>query len=152
MSIDLQPPAEAAGILIGATREEAHGQCLAHGEPKQFRRGGEVNSSLVVERPTGLSIFVYFDAADTVEAIEFGRPHSRDIVSFRGIDIFDTPADALVKKLREHTSIDIDEDGHSATAPDLLLALRRSVVPEDDDDPDGRYFESVLIARPGYYG
>ncbi len=64
----------------------------------------------------------------------------------------DTPAVALVKSLREHTALDVDEDGHSATAPDLLLALWRSVVPEGDDDQDGRYFESVLIARPGYHG
>jgi hypothetical protein len=25
-------------------------------------------------------------------------------------------------------------------------------VPENDDDPAGRYFESVLVAEPGYYG
>ena len=55
-------------------------------------------------------------------------------------------------KLGEHTSIEVDEDGRSVTAPDLLLALWRSVVPESDGDPDGRYFESVLMAGPGYYG
>jgi len=38
-----------------------------------------------------------------------------------------------------------------STAPDLLLALWRAVVPEDDNDSDGRYFESVLAAMPGYY-
>ncbi len=151
MSIDLQPPMEAAGIRIGATRDEARDQCLAHGEPKPFRRGDEVNESLVVERPSGLSIFIYFDVDDAVEAIELGRPQDHDVVSFRGVDIFDTPADVVVMKLREHSSIDVEEGGHSATAPDLLLALWRSVVPEDDDDKDGRYFESVLIARPGYY-
>ncbi len=152
MSIELQPPTEAAGIRIGATREEAHRQCLAHGEPTPFRRASEVNASLVVHRPSGLSIFVYFDVADGVEAIDFGRPRSRDVVSFRGIDIFDTPADELLMKLGEHTSIEVDEDGRSLTAPDLLLALWRPVVPESDGDPDGRYFESVLMAGPGYYG
>jgi hypothetical protein len=86
------------------------------------------------------------------EAVEFGRPRSRDVVTFGGIDIFGTPADALVMKLREITSVDVDEDGHSATAPALLLWLWRSVVPENDDDQDGRYFDSVLVARPGYYG
>ena len=152
MHIDLRPPTEAAGILLGATRQEAHSQCLAHGDPKPFRRGDEANPSLVVERPSGLSIFVYFDAADAVTAIEFGRPRSEDVVAFRGIDIFGTPADTLVKKLREHTEIDVDEDGHSVTAPELLLALWRAVVPEGDDDEDGQYFESVLMARPGYCG
>ena len=74
------------------------------------------------------------------------------MVLFRGVDIFGTPADTLVERLREVTSIDVEEDGHSVTAPGLLLALWRSVVPDDDNDPDGRYFESVLIAKPGYYG
>ena len=152
VSIDLQPPVEAAGIRIGAARDEAREQCLAHGEPKLFRRSHEANASLVVERPSGLSIFVYFDVADVVEAIEFGRAEGNDVVLFRGIDIFGTPADTLVERLREITSVEVDEGGHSATAPDLLLALWRSVVPDNDNDPDGRYFESVLLARPGYYG
>ena len=152
VDIDLQPPTEAAGIRLGATRDEAHDQCLAHGEPKGFRRSNEANRSLVVERPSGLSIFVYFDGADAVEAIELGRPQGSDLVSFRGIDIFGTPADALVEMLRQHAVVEIEEDGHSVTAPDLLLALWRSVVPELDDDQNGRYFESVLVAAPGYYG
>jgi hypothetical protein len=87
-----------------------------------------------------------------VEAIELGWPQGSDVVLFRGIDIFGTPADTLVERLREVTSIEVEEGGHSATAPDLLLALWRSVVPESDNDPDGRYFESVLVLRPGYYG
>ena len=53
--------------------------------------------------------------------------------------------------LREHAAIESAEEEHSVTAPDLLLALRRSVVPENHDDPKCRYFESVLVARPGYY-
>ena len=153
MNIDLQPPTQAAGIRIGANRDEAQDQCLVHGEPKPFRRSNEANASLVVERPSGLSIFVHFDAADAVEAIELGRPEgSDDHVSFRGIDIFGTPADELVELLREHAAIEIEEEEHSVTAPNLLLALWRSVVPENDDDPAGRYFESVLVAEPGCYG
>jgi hypothetical protein len=30
------------------------------------------------------------------------------------------------------------------------LALWRPVTPESPDDQEGRFFESVLIARPGY--
>ena len=44
-------------------------------------------------------------------------------MSFRGIDIFATPADTLVDKWRESTSVEMEENGHSATAPDLLLGL-----------------------------
>jgi hypothetical protein len=56
--MDLQPPTEGAGIRVGATRDEARDQCLAHGEPRSFRRSNEANASVVVRRPSGLSIFV----------------------------------------------------------------------------------------------
>jgi len=45
-----------------------------------------------------------------------------------------------------------DEPGYSFTAPSLLMALWRPTIPEAPGDPDGRYFEGVLIAPPGYYG
>jgi hypothetical protein len=48
--------------------------------------------------------------------------------------------------------IDSDEEpGYSLTAPNLLLAFWRSAVPEGSYDPEGRYFEGVMLARPGYY-
>ena len=40
---------------------------------------------LIVTRGSGLSIFVYFDAGDSVEAIEFGRPRRSDVVAYRGV-------------------------------------------------------------------
>jgi hypothetical protein len=152
VDIDLRPPIEAAGIHLGARRSEAHRHCLALGEPSEFRRSNEASSSLIVTRRSGLSIVVYFDAGDSVAAIEFGRPrHGDDVVVYRGVDVFGTPADELVETLSDHDRIEVAEQGHSFTAPDLLLALWRPVVPEGPEDDDGRYFESVLIARPGYY-
>ena len=93
----------------------------------------------MVQRPSGPSVFVYFDAADAVDAIEFGRPDGHDVVTFCGLDLFGTPANTLVEKLRESTAVHLREEDHSATAPELLLALWRSVVPQDDDQV-GRYF------------
>lgn len=152
MNIHLRPPTEAAGILIGSTRSEARGHCLALGNPSEFRRSDEPSASLVLQRPSGLSIFVYFDQDDFVEAIEFGGPRSgEDVVSYRGFDIFGTPADELIQRLSEHDLIEVSEHGRSVTAPDLLLSLWRPVIPEGPADEDGRYFESVLVARPGYY-
>ncbi len=150
MDIHLRPPTEAAGIRIGSTRSEARRHCLALGNPSEFRRGDEASPSLVLERPSGLSIFIYFDREDFVEAIEFGRPRSgEDVVSYRGFDIFGTPANELIQRLSEHDRTEVAERGRSVTAPDLLLALWRAVIPERPADEDGRYFESVLVARPG---
>lgn len=106
----------------------------------------------MLRRPSGLAIFVYFDPDDRVEAIELARPsNGEDVVSYRGLDVFGTAADELIQQLGEHGRIDVTENGHSATAPDLLLALWRPVLPEHPADQEGRYFESVLVARPGYY-
>ena len=152
VNIHLRPPTEAADIPIGSTRSEARRHCQALGDPSEFRRGDEASASLVLERPSGLSIFVYFDPDNFVEAIELGRPRSgEDVVSYRGFDIFGTPADELIQGLSEHDRVEVSEHGRSVTAPDLLLALWRPVIPERPADEDGRHFESVLVARPGYY-
>ena len=152
MDIHLRPPTEAAGISIGSTRAEARRDCVALGNPSEFRRSDEASTSLVLQRPSGLSIFVYFDHDDFVEAIEFGRPGSGDdVVSYRGINLFNTPADELIERLSADDRTEVSEGGRSVTAPDLLLALWRAVISEGSADEDGRYFESVLVARPGYY-
>jgi len=145
--------AEAAGIPFGATRSDALGHCLELGKPSEFRRSDEARASLVLKRASGLSIFVYFAPEDFVEAIEFGRPQSGgDVILYGDVDIFGTPAEELLQRLGEHDRIEVLEQGRSVTAPDLLLALWRPALPEHPEDEDGRYFESVLIARPGYYG
>lgn len=151
MGIVLEPPTAAAGILIGATRAEATQQCAAHGDPQPFRRGDETSPSLSVRGPSGLAVFVYFDDADVVTAVELGRPDDGEPVVFGDIHVFDTPADEVVEQLRRLTAVEVDDDGRSVTAAGLLLALWRPTVPESAEDDEGRYFESVLVARPGYY-
>jgi hypothetical protein len=47
--------------------------------------------------------------------------------------------------------VEVEEDGHAFTAPSLLLSLWRPATPQAPDDQEGRFFESALIARPGYY-
>ena len=68
----------------------------------------------------------------------------------RALDVFTTPAADLVTQLRRHTAIQEEEDGHTFTAPELLLAFWRPTTPETPDDENGRLFEGVLLARPGY--
>lgn len=152
MKIELRPPTEMAGIHIGSTRAKAHDECSRLGSPKDFRRGEQEPASFAVRRSGGLSIFVYFDSDDRVNAIEVGRPDDDgDAVFYKDLDVFKTPAEDLIDRLRGYDAVEVDEQGCAVTAPDLLLALWRPVVPEGPDDPDGRYFESALIARPGYY-
>ncbi|MBT9257686.1 hypothetical protein KMZ30_19100 [Phycicoccus sp. KQZ13P-1] len=151
MDIVLEPPTGAAGIDIGASRLEAESQLAAHGEPKTFRRGDEGNPSLAVHTTSGCSVFVYFDDADLVEAVELSRPDRGDTVTFEDIDVFATRAEEVIGQLTRRTVVQVEENGCSVTATELLLALWRPTVPESDQDEEGRHFESVLVARPGYY-
>lgn len=72
-------------------------------------------------------------------------------MTYDGLNIFQTPAAELVDALALKTEVLEEENGHSFTAPNLLIALWRPTLPEGPDDDDGKYFEAVLIAKPGYY-
>jgi hypothetical protein len=152
VKVQLRPPTDVAGICIGSTHAEAREQCSRLGRPEDFRRGGDEPVSLAVRRPGGLSIFVYFDSDDRVEAIEVGRPDGGDdVVLFRDMDVFKTSAEDLIERLTAEEVVNVEEQGRSATVVGLLLALWRPVVPETTDDPEGRYFEAALVAKPDYY-
>ncbi|KQZ88561.1 hypothetical protein ASD62_03775 [Phycicoccus sp. Root563] len=152
MGIVLEPPTAAAGVHIGVGRAEAARQCAVHGDPETFHRGDETVPSLMVRARSGPTIFVYFDDADRVNAVELGRPDNGESVTFLGIDVFGTPADEVIEALDPHAEVNVTDGGHSVTAPSLHIALWRPTVPESAEDPEGRYFESVLVAKPGYDG
>lgn len=97
-------------------------------------------------------MFVYFDSDDHVEAIEIGRPdNNADVVVYLGHDVFAMPVDELMELLKDGNAVEIEEQGCAVTLPDILVAFWRPTVPEGPQDAEGRHFESVLLARPGYY-
>ncbi|QCX82398.1 hypothetical protein C9F11_44100 (plasmid) [Streptomyces sp. YIM 121038] len=91
---------------------------------------------------------------DQLESVELGRPSEpSDVVTFRGIDVFGLSAREVVNQMSDVTAIAADdEDPASFVAPDLLLSFWRPFDGDDEpDDEQGYYFNSVLLARPGYY-
>ena len=70
---------------------------------------------------------------------------------YRGKDVFHTAATDLVDFVSQDAAYDRDhwELGYTFVFPDLELCLWRSVIPESEDDPEGRYFETIGIARKG---
>jgi hypothetical protein len=68
---------------------------------------------------------------------------------FQGMNLLATPAEEVIRLLGTLDEVDSDEFAFRITAPTLGLALARDVVPDDEDDEDGRYFTSVLTAVPG---
>ncbi|MGA3488380.1 hypothetical protein ACK8GG_10245 [Micromonosporaceae bacterium DT55] len=99
-----------------------------------------------------LSIALSQDRSGSVDAVEVYRPSRDVVVLFRDIPIFDLPAEEVIQRLSNITSVEIEDDGLRVLAPNLLLSLWRSVLPEGPDDEDGRHFEAVLVAAPGFYG
>ena len=71
---------------------------------------------------------------------------------FDGIDVFATSVDEVLSELaRRRIRIEVTEAGYSHTAPELLLSFWRDGGPLGPDEMP-LYFESVLVAAPGYYG
>jgi hypothetical protein len=57
----------------------------------------------------------------------------------------------VVERLRRHVGLVPNEDDDGFTARPLYLALRRPVAADDDpSEAQGHFFQSVLVARPGY--
>ena len=152
MIFELHPPQAAGPLRIGATGHDTVEILRQLGDPEVFCRTAGSRPAWGVRRPSGLVIITYFDADDRLEAVEFGRPQGKDdAITYDGLDVFTTPAADLITQLRQRSTVHEEEGGHAFTAPSLLLSLWRPVTPRSPDDQEGRFFESVLIAPPGYY-
>ncbi|WP_409062116.1 hypothetical protein [Streptomyces sp. SYP-A7185] len=151
MDFHLAPPTGVGPLRIGMTRHAA-GAAL-----ESFRdlsaRSEAVRPGRHLFRPSGLMIDLHC-VRDTLEAIELGRPSATtDRVLFQGVDVFALPAREAVRGVGEFTSIEEDPDeAGSFIAQDLLLSFWRPFVADDEpEEEQGYYFNSVLVAQPGYY-
>ncbi|MGC5019319.1 hypothetical protein [Micromonospora sp. DT47] len=67
------------------------------------------------------------------------------------MDLFGLPALEVVERLRRHVDLRPNEHDDGFTAGDLHLALWRPFAADDDpDEEQGHFFQSILLARPGY--
>ena len=150
--IDLRPPDAAGPLRIGADRTETVTALRELGTPRLVTRTLGHQPAWAVERPSGLVVRAHLDRAGLLNAIEFGRPAgTEDVIRYRGMDVFATPAEEFITALRAHASVVEEEHGYAYVAPELLLSCWRAATPTNGDDTDGRHFDSVLVARPGYY-
>ncbi|MBL7256372.1 hypothetical protein [Paractinoplanes lichenicola] len=140
MEFVLDPPYGVGPLRLGMTPDAARTALEFLGPLPPNPTGGPL-----VHRPSGLGLSV------GVDAIEVWRPHDPvDTVTYRNVNVFELPALTVVERLSEHTQLVPDGDGF--VAPELLLALWRPFAADDDpDEEEGYFFQSVLVARPGYY-
>ncbi|MFE1508845.1 hypothetical protein [Streptomyces sp. NPDC058726] len=149
MVIDLDPPRGAGELAIGMPIEEAE-RVLRDIPGFVPPPVGEVRNKGFAHYDSELSISLDFDSRGVVRAIELFRPEGDVQVTFRGLSLFEEPADVVIARLAEMFRIEIEDEGLNVTAPDAFIGLWRSVTPEDSGGEEGRFFESVLIAAAGY--
>ncbi|MEU7035226.1 hypothetical protein ABZ958_16270 [Streptomyces sp. NPDC046237] len=138
-----------AGLQIGMSIEAAE-QSLQEMPGFVPPAPGEVRNRGFAHYESELSISVDFDSLGVVRAIELFRPEKDVQVVFRGVNLFTESADAVISQLAEMFHVEIEDGGLNITAPSVFIGLWRSVLPEDSGGDDGRHFESVIIAAPGY--
>ena len=150
MRLDLHPPTGVGPADIGVSLGEAEAALAALGDvvtpdPLRPRQRG------FVPFQSGLSIALHGDGDGNVVAVEVYRSDD-DSVLFDGTDVFRTSADEVIALLESRTRIRQEEDGRTVVAPELSMSLWRGTLPEFPGDEDGRYFESALVAKAGYFG
>jgi hypothetical protein len=146
----LEPPGGVGPVRIGLTRDQARDALDSLKDPSDVSDSDR--PGLNVFRPSGLMVSVDYGADGLVNAVELGRPQDGDTVLFQDVDVFALPARQVVTRMRQFTTLLEEDGGGSFVAPDLLLAFWRPFVADDEPaEPQGYYFSSVLLARPGYY-
>lgn len=101
---------------------------------------------------SGMSISISPSRGGEVKSIEVYRPDQGVNVFFRGVSVFETPADEVVQRIVRMVRLETQDGGLLVVAPELLLAMGRRFLPEETGGEEGKYFESILVASPGYYG
>ncbi|MGW0394257.1 hypothetical protein ACWDYJ_25895 [Streptomyces sp. NPDC003042] len=149
MVIDLDPPRGVGGLQIGMPIEAAE-QILREMSGFIPPAAGEFRNKGFAHYDSELSISVDFDSRGVVRAIELFRPEGDVQVTFLGISLFEESADVVISRLSERFRLEIEDEGLNVAAPDVFIGLWRRTLPEISGGDDGRYFESVLIAAPGY--
>lgn len=98
-----------------------------------------------------LGLAVHRDKTGSVDALEVYGPGFGGAVEFGGIDVFSVPADDLIGRLSRDFISTTEDSGLFFLIPDLLLSFSRAGLPVEGGGNYGFYFESVLVAAPGYY-
>jgi len=154
LGIELIPPDGAGPVRIGMTIAEAErALSLLPG----FRYLGTPGSMIPAPGRAGFESGLTFVAlsgpSGHVVGVEIFRAWRQHVpVTYKGLDVFGLHSNVVIDRLGGMTRVVEQEYGAAILAPDLLLALARFAAPEtDNEEEDGAFFDSVLVAQPGYY-
>jgi hypothetical protein len=143
---DLVPHVGAGKVHLGMSRSEVR---RLLGAPVMSYQ--KVPDAVLTDRYFA-DLQVAYDRQDRAEYIELNGPGDVDAV-FHGRSLLFLPADEVLDWMKRFAEYDPDdpEPGYSYVYPDLDMSVWRPVLPENPEDDDGRFFQSVGIARTGYF-
>ena len=135
-------------VRLGMTRAES--RAALGQEAREFLKGP--GDEVTTDAFHASSFQVFYDASERVEYIELSKSPEVEPIVF-GEKILQITADDAVELVQRHAAFDESnpELGYSYVFPALELALWRPVVPESEDDEEGRTFSTVGVGVSGYF-
>ncbi|HWG24951.1 hypothetical protein [Actinospica sp.] len=158
MEIELSPPTGITGFPFGMPSPEVKEAAAALGSTRVRNDGSAARfrKMKVLALHPQFEITFFLDDGKTLTAAEvwIPRPGPEQItVTFRGIDVFATPARELLTRI-EAMGYEIDHrEPLHPVVPGLSLGFTRDAGHEVPLDTDGSplYFQAVLVAPEDYY-
>ena len=146
---DVVPGEEVGPVRLGMTREDA--RRIMGDEPVCFKKVGTSRYDADAFHESGFQIF-YGGDDPRVEYIELSGGCGFE-ACYRCRDVFTTLANELVEFIAHDAPYDEahPELGYAFIFPKLELSLWRPVIPESEDDPEGRLFRTIGIGINGYF-
>jgi hypothetical protein len=128
---------------------------MTHAEVQAAVASREIKGQGSQQRIPGLGLKLEYTDSDGVAAfIEASRGSG---ATYDGIDVLETAAEDVVAAIVQAAglaAVDFPPRRHTYLFEDLRLLLWRSTVADDEqdeDDEDGRTFQTVSVYAPGYY-
>jgi hypothetical protein len=149
MKYEVNPLIGVGGVKLGMSRADVRSIMKAY--PRTFRKTSTSKHETDAWHNSGLQVF-YGGEVPTVEYIELSRD-SGIVALYRGIDVFNTEASRLIKKISEDDTYDASdpERGYSYLFPKLEMSLWRPIKPKSLEDEEGKYFSTIGVGVAGYY-
>ncbi len=158
MDIELDPPNGITGFPLGMPAEDVKAAAAQLGQVKVTNEGSTsaFRPMKVLALHPQFEIVFHIERGKTLRAAEVWIPQpgpQQITVSFRGIDVFRTPALQLLEQLEDLGLTLLQVEPNHWTVPKLSLGLTRTAGHEVPLDTDGepKYFQAVLAGPTDYY-
>ena len=145
MTIVLLPPIGIPPLMLGMGVAAAEEAMRSWGTPQRLKvPQGAPPQLWVRDERLALTVMAHFEDGSGVTAVEVMRPDRADVtVQWEGIDIFGQSDEDVLTELGRR--------GVAVVVSDYLYPECNGVTLGFDRSHERGHFESVLVAKPGYY-